>query len=323
MGRGAHCCMSTVSIILPTYDRPQFLRRSVESVFAQSFTHWELVVADDGSAIETKAYLRGLQSRRIRVLYLTHTGNPSRVRNAALAIAKGKYVAFLDSDDIWAAAKLSRQIAALRASPRCRWSYTACDRIDSGGDRLSEAARATAVPRGGWIFEPLLGLELAVAMPTVVAERSLIEEIGGFDERQLYGEFHDLCLRLALRSEVVAVAEVLCSVRAHDQHYSADRAAAHRAWMRLYDKFYALAPTATGRSCCDRMRAQAALRLAALQGANRDFPSVWRTLCAGKVCSWRRPKFWWAYSLALLRPFVPASLGRTRARSARERGVTL
>jgi glycosyltransferase involved in cell wall biosynthesis len=311
--------MSTVSIILPTYNRLQFLRCSVESVFGQSFTDWELVVADDGSAEGTRAYLRRLEAPRVRVLYLAHSGNPSRVRNAALAVAEGKYVAFLDSDDVWAASKLAKQVAALEASERCRWSYTACDRIDVAGKQLPSVPHTATAARGGWIFEPLLALEVAVAMPTLVAERTLIEEIGGFDEAQLYGEFHDLCLRLALRSEVVALADVLCSIRAHDQHYSADRTAAHRAWMRLYEKFHALAPTAATRTCCDRMRARAALDLAALQGANRDLAGVWRTLAAGEV--WRRPSLWHRYSLALLRPLVPPSLKTTRVRPPRERGV--
>ena len=314
--------MSTVSIILPTYNRPQFLRHSVESALAQSFTDWELLIADDGSTEETRAYLRGLESPRVRVLYLAHSGSPSTVRNAALAVAEGKYVAFLDSDDIWAETKLEKQVAALGASARGRWSYTACDRIDAGGNRLPTESHSATAPRGGWIFEPLLALEVTVAMPTLVAERSLVEEIGGFDEAQLYGEFHDLCLRLALRSEVVAVADVLSSVRAHDQHYSADRAAAHRAWMRLYEKFHAQAPTAAARDCCDRMRARAALDLAALQGAKRDFPGVWSTLSAGKVWSWRRPTFWYRSSLALLRPLVPSSLKRTRVRPPGERGAT-
>jgi hypothetical protein len=186
---------------------------------------------------------------------------------------------------------------------------------------LAVGSRARGATRGGWIFEPLLALEVTAAMPTLLVERSLLEEIGGFDEAQPYGEFHDLCLRLALRAEAVALPEALCSIRAHDQHYSADRAAAHRAWMRLYEKFRALAPTAAARDCCDRMRARAALDLAALQGAEQDFASVWGTLRAGRVWSWRRPSFWYGYSLALLRPFVPPSLRSTRVRSPRGRGV--
>jgi glycosyltransferase involved in cell wall biosynthesis len=257
----------------------------------------------------------------VQVLRLPHSGNPSRVRNAALGAAAGKYVAFLDSDDVWSPRKLEKQLAALSAASRCRWSYTACDRIDADGELLAPELQPANPVRSGRIFEQLLALEVSVAMPTLIAERSLIDEAGAFDEEQLYGEFHDLCLRLSMHSDVVGISEVLCSVRAHDEHYSADRAAAHRAWMGLYEKFRALAPTAAARNCCDRMRARAALDLAALQAAERDVPRVWRTLSAGKVWSWRRPSFWYRYWRALLRPLVPSSFKPTRVRSPRQQGV--
>lgn len=305
--------MPTVSIILPTYNRTRWLELAVESVFAQTFTDWELVVADDGSSEETRAYLRGLEPRKVRVQWLPHCGNPSRIRNAALGVASGKYVAFLDSDDVWSPRKLERQVAAMQTSSHCRWSYTACDRIDADGQLLPPALQPKAPVRSGWIFEPLLALEVHVAMPTLVAERSEIDAVGAFDEEQLFGEFHDLCLRLALRSEVVAIPEVLCSVRAHDEHYSADRLAAHRGWMRLYEKFCRLAPTADARACSARMRARAALRLAALQAGERDVRSVWRTLRAGHALSWRAPRLWHRCAVALLRPLVPWSRGANRA----------
>lgn len=311
--------MPTVSIILPTYNRTRFLVPAVKSVFAQTFDDWELIVADDGSNVETKAFLRTLDSRRVHILWLEHSGNPSRVRNAALGVASGRYVAFLDSDDLWVPRKLAAQVGAIGSSGRYRWSYTACDRVDADTRPLPAGSLATVAPRSGWIFEPLLALEVAVAMPTVVAERSLVEEVGRFDEEQRYGEFHDLSLRLALCSEVIALPDVLCSVRAHDEHYSADRVAAHRAWMRLYEKFSTLAPTAAGRASCERMRVRVALDLASLLAAKHDVRGVLRTLRAGRV--WRHSSFWYRSALALLKPFVPDSWV-ARFRSLRSRGAT-
>jgi glycosyltransferase involved in cell wall biosynthesis len=308
----------TVSIVLPTFNRARWLKVAVDSVLAQTFLDWELVIADDGSDGETKAFLRGLERRPgVRVYWLAHTGNPSLVRNAALREAGGKYVAFLDSDDVWSHAKLEAQLAALKSAPRCRWSYTACDRIDADGGLLPRALQPTKPVRNGWIFEPLLALEAQIAMPTLVAERALLEEVGGFDEQQRYGEFHDLSLRLALRSEVVALPDILCSVRAHEEHYSADRRAAQRDWMRLYEKFCVLAPTARGRACSARMRAQAALNLAALQAEGRDVVGIWRTLRAGDVLSWRHRRLWRHSALALLRPFVPQAVKDARRRATR------
>lgn len=309
--------MSTVSIILPTYNRMRWLKPAVASVFAQTFADWELLVADDGSSEETRSYLRGLESPQVKVLWLPHSGNPSRTRNAALGIATGRYVAFLDSDDVWSPRKLEEQLKAMAASPRCRWSYSACDRIDADGNPLPTEQQPKTAVRSGWIFDSLLALDVSIAMPTLVAERCEIDAAGAFDEEQRYGEFHDLCLRLALRSEVVAVPKILCSVRAHDEHYSANRIAAYRDWLRLYEKFCKLAPTAGARAQSAEMRARTALRLAALQGAERDVRSVWRTLRAGRALSWREPQLWHRCAIALLRPFVPWPSAAHRAAQRR------
>jgi hypothetical protein len=117
----------------------------------------------------------------------------------------------------------------------------------------------------GWVFEPLLKLEFGIAMPTLIANRDLVFDVGGFDEQLRFGEFHDLCLRLALRSEVVGLREALCSVRAHNEHYSADRIAANTSWMSLYQKMADLAPNPRLRSYCVQMRANTSLKLARLQ----------------------------------------------------------
>jgi glycosyltransferase involved in cell wall biosynthesis len=84
-----------ISVILPSFNRTAFLRAAVESVRAQSHSDWELIVADDGSDKATREYLREIEGGRIRTLLLPHSGNPARVRNAAIEIAGGRYLAFL------------------------------------------------------------------------------------------------------------------------------------------------------------------------------------------------------------------------------------
>src|SRR5262245_55647877 len=97
-----------VSIVLPAFNRLVYLRAAVASVFKQSFTDWELIIGDDGSDEDTRAYLGTLdQPPRVKVLWLAHTGNPAVVRNAALLEAKGEFVAFIDSDDEWLPDKLT------------------------------------------------------------------------------------------------------------------------------------------------------------------------------------------------------------------------
>ena len=145
---------SIVSVVLPTFNRLRFLQPAIESVYAQTFADWELIIADDGSDLETRQYLQSLaQDPRVMVVWLAHTGKPSMVRNAALLRAAGEYVAFLDSDDLWATRKLERQIETLRARVNCRWSYTAFLQVDGSGNPLPEEAQRPWVPYEGDIFE--------------------------------------------------------------------------------------------------------------------------------------------------------------------------
>src|SRR5689334_2783621 len=122
-----------VSVVIPTYNRLAFLREAVDSVLAQTFRDWELIIADDGSTDGTPEAMARLADPRVRVISLEHSGNPGRVRNAAIALARGRYVAFLDSDDWWEREKLSLQVEALRTRPSCLWSYTGIRRVDEYG----------------------------------------------------------------------------------------------------------------------------------------------------------------------------------------------
>jgi glycosyltransferase involved in cell wall biosynthesis len=300
--------MPGVSVILPTFNRTSFLKLAIESVFAQTYSDWELIVADDGSTQETRAYLRSITAPQVRKIWLRHSGNPSRVRNVAIDAANGRYLAFIDSDDVWAPSKLEKQIGALRDRPEARWSYTTCDLIDESGYRISNERLSAVVCKEGWIFEPLLRLEISIAMPALVVDRDLVDEIGGFDEQQPFAEWHDLSLRLAAKSEVVAVRESLCSVRLHNQHYSADRIAAHRSWMRLYEKMADFAQSPTLRSHSARMRAETSLNMARLQGVQGDYRAVLKTLRGALAFSWRYPHWWWGAFKRVARPAAPGIL---------------
>ena len=307
--------MPQVSVILPTFNRAQYLRLAVESVFAQTYADWEMVIADDGSGEETCSYLRSLAPSRVRTLLLPHRGNPSLVRNAAIRAARGRYLAFLDSDDLWAPTKLEKQINALGEGSQGRWSYTHCDLIDACGRQLAADSGSTQAALEGWIFEAVLRLRVSISMATVVAERALIDAIGGFDEGQLFAEWQDLCLRLALKSEAVALPEVLCSVRLHAEHYSGNRVAAQLGWMQLYGKMAQLAPSPGLRAYCERLQAESSLNVARCQGEQGDYRAALTTLSRSMPFAWRYPHWWWGAAKRLARPAVPQFL-LTRLRRA-------
>jgi glycosyltransferase involved in cell wall biosynthesis len=297
-----------ISVILPTFNRRPFLELAIESVFAQTCTDWELIIADDGSEEETRNYLRSISAPQVRVVWLSRCGNPSRVRNAAIGVARGRYLAFLDSDDIWAPSKLEKQLGALRNSTAARWSYTMEDLIDERGRPVGNAALPTFAARDGWIFEALLRLEVAMSMPTVVADRELMREMGGFDELLRFAEWHDLCLRLALKSEVVVVREPLCSVRIHNEHYSADKLAEQAGWMQLYEKMSNLVPSHALRQYCGQVRAETSLTLARLMADRGNYRGGLAVLRSALAYSWRSPPWWWGATKRVFRPAVPNAL---------------
>ncbi|MBS0579623.1 MAG: glycosyltransferase [Proteobacteria bacterium] len=297
-----------VSVVLPTFNRLRFLKPAVESVFLQSFQDWELIIADDGSDEDTRAYLRTLPAPQVKILWLPHCANPSRLRNAAIRASGGRYIALLDSDDVWAAAKLERQVQAMDSAPHCGWSYTLENFIDETGGPYTRARLRTFPPKSGWIFESLLKLEVAMSMPTILATAELLGRIGGFDEQLKFGEWHDLSLRLALASEVLVVAEPLCAVRMHDEHYTADRMHEQLGWLQLYRKMRDLVAEPELREYCSRVCADTALYIARLQMAQGAYADALTVLTETSPLARGFPSWWWGVLKEIARPFIPRRL---------------
>jgi glycosyltransferase involved in cell wall biosynthesis len=293
-----------VSVIMPAYNRLDFLRLAVQSVSAQTYPNWELIIANDGSDHPTSHYLSDLSDHdpRVRVLTLEHSGNPSIARNAALHRASGDYIAFLDSDDAWIPTKLVAQLAALRANPTTRWSYTAVEHIDGSGGPASHRQEASWLPLEGHIVESLLTVSAYVATPTVMVERSLIEETGAFDASLRFGEDYDLWIRFALRSPIALVDQKLAQVRRHATNHSHDRAGFHRDWITLYEKATLLLADPRLQDLCRTQRRQLAVALAVLQAKEGDWRTAGRIIAAESLHSWTSAAFWLDLAKAGLRP---------------------
>ncbi len=305
-----------VSIVLPTFNRQEFLPSAIESVFAQTLTDWELIIADDGSEADTRAYLRGLEDPpRVQVLYLPHTGRPAAVRNAALSKAHGEYVAFLDSDDIWPPMKLTTQIASLRRHPTRRWSYTRFGLVDAAGNPTGSTHPGGGPAPAGWILEKLLKGETVVALSSVVIVRQLLEQLGPFDEQLLMCEDDELYFRLAAESEIDAIDETLTLKRRHGQHFG-DDVTAWRDRRRVFEKLLSTGGGGRFGSVLRRLRAEMAAGLANSQAISGKRLSAVGTLVASAKYSWPYREWWRGAARAL----APAALlkflrGRRRRHS--------
>jgi glycosyltransferase involved in cell wall biosynthesis len=256
----------TVSIILPTYNRAALLREAVASVFSQTFTDWELIVADDGSTDGTREFLESVADARLRPVYSEHDGRPTMVRIAGLRAASGTWFGFLDSDDLWLPDKLTLQLQGLSANPECGWSYGGFAMIDAEGRRVPQRAGLPYEPYSGWILEPLLQFRASAAIQTLLVRRSLFDDIGGFDASLDDRSDYDLVVRLAARSRAWAVPQVVVLIRDHGARTTSARRDAEL-FAEGAAVFRKVADSSSGRSVRALGRQQCARQLAAMAGA--------------------------------------------------------
>jgi glycosyltransferase involved in cell wall biosynthesis len=291
-----------VSVILPCFERLRFLRSAVASVFAQTFSDWELVIVDDGSGSAVQAYLHEVAADpRVRALRLAHSGNPAAVRNAGLRSAQGEYVAFIDSDDVWLPRKLELQLASLRRRDDCRWGYAAYDLIDAAGDAAEVPGVQRWMRHEGRALDAAVRLRLMAALPSVIAERSLVEEVGGFDEEQRFYEDYDLWFRMALRSNADVVSEVLLRIRKHDAHYSdTDRLRAAECKAAMLRRMSRMLEEPLLREIVRRQRALCAASLARISlGVPGGRSRAAQALVESTPYSWPYAR-WWGSALRTL-----------------------
>ena len=182
-----------VSVILPTYQRRDLVLRAVASVLAQSFRDFELILID-GSLDGTREALAPLRDQ-IRYVWQPNRG-VSAARNAALDVARGEFVAFLDSDNWWLPEHLAVIVTLLRRHPEAVLASTSAHYREDGHQPLMQARLVEPFPA-------ILTRGLAGFVSSTAARRTEIEAAGRFDESLQVGEDTDLWLRLALRGQFV------------------------------------------------------------------------------------------------------------------------
>lgn len=183
-----------VSIITPAYKAEQVVAETIRSAQAQSYPHWEMLVVDDGSPDATAGVVAGFAAAdpRVRLIRQANAG-PAMARQKALDHARGRYIAFLDSDDLWLPAKLERQLAFM-ARERAAFSYTAFRRICADG---TGAGHLIEVP-AQMTYRRLLG-NTAIATSTVLIDRAAT---GDFRMTKTYYDDFVLWLSILKRGRV-------------------------------------------------------------------------------------------------------------------------
>lgn len=204
-----------VSVLIAAYNRAGTLQRTLESVFAQSLAPLEVVVADDGSTDNTRTVVAAICNRYPRWrnrLHYFHQPNQGKsvALNNALKLARGEWIAYNDSDDVWQPDKLERQYAALTRFPECGACVTDAVFVNSS------AHLETAFTRGGFHFEDTVGRVAGAAelmagsfrgvyMQTLLIRRSLVDSLAGFDPQLRVSQDVDFLFRLALVADICYV----------------------------------------------------------------------------------------------------------------------
>ena len=188
-----------VSVIIPTYNRGWILKETLNSVLAQDFTNFELIVVDDGSTDNTQDILNSYKENII-VLQQNNKG-VSAARNMGITSASGRFIAFLDSDDLWLPKKLSIQVDFFNANTDALICQTEEIWVRNG-IRVNPKKRHKKL--SGNIFEPSLYLCL-VSPSAVMIRHSLFEKTGMFNETLPACEDYDMWLRVSCRDPVYLI----------------------------------------------------------------------------------------------------------------------
>jgi len=251
-GRGS----PLVSVVVPAYNCASHIGETLESVYGQTYRHWEVIVVDDGSTDETRTALVPHMGK-IRYVRQGNRGTAA-ARNAGVRQARGELIAFLDDDDIWLPDKLELQVQVMEGSPECGLVFTDGKTFTADGirqesvisTRLDGWIDAHRVERAqvakGWLGRHLLFWSDIVSASSVMVRRECFDQAGGFDEGIAIADDYDLWLKIALAHPVALVQHCLYMWRWHDESQSGPVAGRQHRWMEaslvVLEKHLALAP---------------------------------------------------------------------------------
>ncbi len=296
--------MVDVTVVVPTHNRRELVAQAIHSILHQENVSLELIVVDDGSTDGTGPWLDRITATdsRIKIVHHDRPRFISSARNAGIARASGRWVAFCDDDDLWAPDKLSSQLAALRASSR-RWGCTGVVEVD---ERLEITGHYRV--KGGEVLARLLEVNTIPTGSSVIAELSLMREIGGFDPVLRGSEDWDVWIKLSQHSALAAVDRPLIAYRIGTQSLSTNVEPMRTGRSVIVDRYAALSAQHGARSdeaSHERYLAKQLLR----GGSGLQAASIFTSL-AFKHRRWRElPRA----ASALLAPRLTDRIGRSRA----------
>ena len=198
-----------ISVIIPTRNRADLLKRSVLSVLAQTFTDLELIVVNDASTDHTADVLATITDPRLSVVHRTAGTGAGAARNAGVAQATGDFISFQDDDDYWLIQKLERQIQLFDERPDVQWNLACFVRLTGTGVQyIGDEPRFSTLDFRRGIYDGGPDWSL-ISTPSWLIRRSFLDDVGHFDERVRSFDDWELALRMWRRERPVIVNEPL------------------------------------------------------------------------------------------------------------------
>ncbi len=202
-----------VSVIMNCLNGERYLREAMDSVFAQTYTDWEIVFWDNAST-DASAEIAQSYGERVRYFRSEETSPLGKARSLAIAQARGEYVALLDCDDVWLPEKLDKQVPLGDADPLAALIYSDSFFIDRDGVVIGQYFKRVPPPPGD-AFIGLLTRRNFIPCLTVVMRRAVVEKVGGFNPALGYAEDFDLFLRILRAHGASYVNQPLAKYRRH------------------------------------------------------------------------------------------------------------
>ncbi|MFQ5500543.1 MAG: glycosyltransferase family 2 protein [Candidatus Zixiibacteriota bacterium] len=208
-----------VSVVVPVFNGERYLDSALQSIFEQDYHPFEVIVVDDGSVDGSADVARSFDG--IRYMYQTNRGNAAAL-NVGIEAARGEFIAFLDADDIWVSNKLRVQVEYLIEQPHIGGTISKCQNFLEPGLKLSTEAENILLERE------------QVAFMTLVARRTVFEQVGGFDPGYKVGIDFDWIIRAREAGIVIEILpEILLHRRIHDSNLCSDVQAIRSSWLRM------------------------------------------------------------------------------------------
>ncbi|MCL2074549.1 MAG: glycosyltransferase [Marinilabiliaceae bacterium] len=215
--------MPKVSIIIPTYKRPNYLIKTLENIHQQTFKDFEVIVVDDGTPGDENAQICA-QFPKVVYKKIDNSGGPMIPRNTGFKIAKGEYIALIDDDDLWVNDKLEQQVKILDENRDFGVVHGCCKEIDNQGNETGKIhGKINDFKRKhGYVFDDMIG-NFTLMTPTVFFRKELLEKVGYFKETMhAAGEDMEFYCRLAFYSKLYFIEEPIAFYRFHNQNISND-----------------------------------------------------------------------------------------------------